>query len=206
MTTQIVLAGCGALGSRIALNIVQPDIQFVLIDNDKVAIENIPTSAYDYMDIGRDKTVALYGKLVDAIVPDGAYPTDHKLKDKKIVSKGQILSGVHNEHYPYTTLIIDAFDNGLARNLTAEAAEREVRQLDIVHIGVSPQGIGSIEWNDVWQRMDEQESVNDVCTHEVGRNLILLTSTVASIIINKYLQTGVMEDAYVDVDSISVYQ
>lgn len=206
MTTQIVLAGCGALGSRIALNIVTPDMQFVLIDNDKVAIENIGTSAYDYMDIGRDKTVALYGKLVDAIIPNGAYPTEHKLKDKRIRSKGQILSSTDMVNPGMRFLIIDAFDNGKARNLTADAGKWHNVHVDVVHIGVSPQGIGSIEWNATWQRMDERETINEVCTHEVGRSLILLTSTVASIIINTYLQTGEMKDAYVDVNKISVYQ
>ncbi len=200
MTTQIILGGCGALGSRIALNIVQSEMLFVLIDYEKVDKENIPTSAYDSMDIGRLKTVALYSKLVDAVASIGAFPGEHKLKNKKIVRPGQILSGTR---YP-VNLIIDAFDNGMARNLTAIVAHDD--DIPVVHVGVSPQGIGSIEWNDVWQRMDEVESVNDVCTHEVGRNLILLTSTVASIIINKYLQTGIMEDAYVDVDSVSVYR
>jgi hypothetical protein len=47
--------------------------------------------------------------------------------------------------------------------------------------------IGAITWNEHWDVPTDIEEENQVCTHQLGRNVILLTSTVASIAINQYL-------------------
>ena len=45
--TEIVVCGCGAVGSLLALNIAHiPDVSFVLIDDDRIEEDNIATSAF----------------------------------------------------------------------------------------------------------------------------------------------------------------
>ncbi len=56
---KILLCGCGALGSQIALHLARPELEFVLVDDDRVEEGNVATSAYGQQHIGMHKVSAL---------------------------------------------------------------------------------------------------------------------------------------------------
>ena len=60
---KILLCGCGALGSQIALHLARPELEFVLVDDDRVEEGNIGTSVYGHQHVGMQKVKALAGIL-----------------------------------------------------------------------------------------------------------------------------------------------
>ncbi len=191
--SNIILCGCGALGSHIAMGIGHSDHEFLLLDDDTVASENIFTSAYSSESVGRLKAQALAQMLYRK------YSVNTLLYRKAITNKKQVVNHIG----PQPLLVIDAFDNIEARSYTIGLTAKAT-----VHISIGEHGIGAIEWDDVFQLPTDgyARGENPVCTNELGRNLILFTSTVASVIINKYLSTGVKESAYVDVNKLEIYR
>lgn len=189
----IIICGCGALGSYIAMNIANENTSLFLIDDDKVSKENVfnGTSAYTSDLIGKNKVDALSFLLYRK------YQIKSTPRIKTIRKPGQIL----NSLIPIG-LVVDTFDNVKARACTVKLG------VPILHVSIGEHGLGSIEWNNVYQLPETkfERGENPICTNEIGRNLILFTSTIASVIINKYLSTGVMESAYVNVERMEVYK
>ena len=58
---KIIIAGCGALGSHIAMQIAQEDMEFVLIDNDRVEAHNVltGTTPFALQHVGKKKVDVL---------------------------------------------------------------------------------------------------------------------------------------------------
>lgn len=195
MSDNIILCGCGALGSHIAMDIADPNRAMTLYDDDRIEVINVSTGTTIYSDehIGQMKARALSAILVRKYRSGIIHPiikTVSKPPTPLVLSKSPV------------DLIIDCFDNIEARAHTVVAG------VPTVHISIGEHGIGAIEWDDVFQLPSEgyPRGENPVCTNQLGRNLILFTSTIASIIINKYLSTGKRESAYVDVNSLEVYR
>lgn len=191
--SNIILCGCGALGSHIAMGIGREENFITFYDDDKVAQENVNngTSVYPSSAIGKQKMVAL------AVMLNRKYNTKAAGVGKTITSSNQLSHKIE-----VCDLAIDCFDNVEARACTVGL------ECPTVHISIGEHGIGAIEWDDVFQLPDDgyARGENPVCTNELGRNLILFTSAVASVIINKYLSTGVKESAYVNVENLEVYK
>lgn len=188
--SNIVLCGCGALGSYIAMQIAREGDFFMLYDDDKVERVNVRTgtSAFSWEHVRQYKARALgsmlmrkYGATANPITRTVDYPVAYPAE---------------------CNLLIDCFDNIEARAMTTIAG------IPALHVSIGEQGLGAIEWDGVFQLPSQgyERGENPVCTNELGRNLILFTSTVASIIINKYLSTGVKESAYVSVDKLEIFR
>ena len=56
---RIALCGCGAIGSWLALFLTSQEHSFVLIDDDRIEADNIPTSAFQYNQVGALKSCLL---------------------------------------------------------------------------------------------------------------------------------------------------
>lgn len=189
--TNIILCGCGALGSHIAMGIGRHGDRFTLYDDDKIEHVNVQTgtSAFSFENIGRWKSRTLAAMLVRKYGVDAENST-------RTVANPMAFSPDNCD------ILIDCFDNIEARAFTTVAG------VPTVHVSIGEHGLGAIEWDDVFQLPSQgyARGENPVCTNQLGRNLILFTSAVASVIINKYLSTGKKESAYVDVKSLEVYR
>lgn len=180
----IGIAGCGALGSHIATFIAEPDTEFLLFDFDTVDEQNVisGTSVYCINDIGLTKVRALSGILY------GRFAT------KAIPIHGDITTKRGLGNLATCSLVIDSLDNVEARSATC------LSNVPALHVGVSPQMIGAIEWDDTYElpALVDNPQPNEVCTHQLGRDLILLTAVVASTIIRRFLADGTKLTAVVN--------
>lgn len=165
MTIKIAVCGCGAVGSQVALMIAQPDMAFVLIDDDRIEENNLFTSAYSRQHIGAFKATVL-GEL--------------------LYRKAGCVSEVHTktlERGMFTfpcDLVLDCFDNVEARFLT--------RSNHTLHIGVSQERTGAITWDiDYILPLGLPRGQEQFCTHQVGRRIIRFTAAVAANVIDIWL-------------------
>lgn len=175
---KIAIAGCGALGSHIAIFIGQPEMQMKLIDYDRIETHNVVTgtSAYLSNHVGKFKTHVLQQLLYQK------YGIEAEIHNKRIETP---------KAFDNCDLIIDCFDNIAARKCTLNGSQ-------VVHVGVSPQLIGAVEWHDTYRLPEQTDSENQVCTHEVGRQIILATSVIAAGIIREFFASGTMRMAVVN--------
>lgn len=181
----IIIAGCGALGSRIAIDIARPEIDMILIDYDRVKEENIVTSAYTQQHIGMMKTSALGAMLY------------HKSKVESFEYRKTFNFDVRNIHWSKMmsqlsinpildqsqVLFIDAFDNIQARFFTTIW-----NKSNTLHASVGLHNLGAIEWNEVY-KLPTSDPDKDICTNMAGRNIIVLTAASAIVSINRFLDT-----------------
>ena len=179
----IIIAGCGALGSHIAWQIASYGDVFILYDDGKVEEENVfnSTSIYSKQHIGQLKTKALASLL------SYKYDAISMTVNKTVIQK--IGGGT-----PSYDLLIDCFDNVEARSCTLGI------RIPVVHVAIGEHGRGLVQWDDVYQLPDNgiPRGQNPVCTNELGRNLILFTATVASVIINNFLMGKGKENVIVN--------
>lgn len=172
---KIIIAGCGALGSRVALDLaLNEDVVFILVDNDRVGEENIGTSAYDRHQVGMPKAIA----LSELLWLRGCAETDPAIRfvDSKMEWAGDYL-------------VVDTFDNVQAREHTCG--------MNTVHIGVSTDRTGIILWDESYTLPEEPEDGLHICTHLLGRKILRLTATYAVNVIERYLETGEKRNALV---------
>lgn len=176
MTTisKIAVLGCGALGSRIALELADKDLWLELYDRDKVAADNIGPSAFSRFDIGKSKAFALAGYVGGR--------NGNALARTVDVTKAKLAPA---------DLVIDCLDNAEARNYMMRRVE-----LPIVHVGVN-WGVGEVVWG---KQLYFAEAGAPVCTHELGRGIIGLTAAVASVAIQTYLATMNKANYLINVD------
>lgn len=166
----IVLLGAGALGSHIAMQLAAPDQHWMLIDDDRVAEDNILTSAYSSEHISILKVHALEEMLIRKCnqIEVDARPT--RMEWGTLWSERDI--------------VLDCFDNAASRRLTIGVNH-------CLHVAVSPERIGVIHWEGIFQHADTSEEAGQhICTHQVGQQIIQLTATVAVGVVREYLSTG----------------
>ncbi len=191
--TNIILCGCGALGSNIAMAIARERDNIALYDDDKIESINVTTgtTVYSSEHIGQHKSRIL-ARLLARKFGTAVFPSVTTVK-KSI----EILR-------PEAELIIDCFDNVEARVMTMPSHMK----IPTIHVSIGEQGLGAIEWDDIYQlpQTDYARGENPVCTNELGRDLILFTSTVASIIINKYLSTKTKQSVYVMPNTLEIFK
>ncbi len=167
---RIIIGGCGALGSQIALLLAMPGRSFVLYDDDTVGEENIHTSAFWEHQVGTRKVIALaemlYQKDCHAVPYHGTVTTSTRAD--------------FGDFGP--ALIVDTFDNTEARQVFTRTG------FPTLHVGVSDGGTGSAIWDEAYivpQGLPRGE--NPVCTHLLGRVLLQYTAVVGAAIADRWL-------------------
>ncbi len=170
MTTKIAICGCGALGSWIALFLARPEIEFLLIDDERIEEHNIATSAYYSHHVGAWKANVL-AEMVWRKGQSRATVSTHTLK---VWTPDKLLR---------SAVVVDAFDNVAARNLT--------RTSNTFHVGVSEDRTGAVEWDKNYTLPMQQfeRGQNPVCTHHLGAPIIRFTAACAAGEIERYLAT-----------------
>lgn len=173
MVNTIVFAGCGALGSLIASHLnCDPEIEFVLIDDDIVEEVNIGTSVYEMIQIGIPKVQAL-GTLL--------YRRNRRTCYGQNTTVRREMTYIPDDH-----LVIDTFDNPRTRNFTRTCS-------NVLHCGVSPDFTGSILWDEVCPEFEVEfeRGESQFCTRQVGAQILRLTAIKSCDIVEAYLASGI---------------
>lgn len=169
MTTKILVAGCGSLGSHIALMLARygTPIEFTLLDFDRIEEKNIGNQVYTRRQIGLPKVSALSNILSDV----GAFkvtPVNRKLTTQTQWNRDYRLD-----------IAIDAFDNAASRALLNDD--------NVLHCGVAL-GYGEVKWNSVYQF--PKDTPAEGCDVQAALTTTMITATMAVESILRYVNTG----------------
>ncbi len=179
----IAIVGCGALGSRIALELRGQEL--LLWDDDRVGEENVGASAYSVHHTGQFKAVVL-SELCARRGTRAEYVTETLNVD----NVGR-LSGM--------ALIVDCLDNAPSRRLLMGLAP------PTLHVGVSETSSGSCLWDHEGYSVPEdgyRRGENPVCTHQLNSQLLRMASTAAVGIIEDWATDGTVRSALVTASQI----
>jgi hypothetical protein len=187
----IILLGAGALGARIALEIATPGKSMRVFDFDRVDDTNVASGAtiYTSQHIGAPKATVL-ASLLYRRAGIQAWGNDQRVTADLV------------ENYDYfhgAELVLDCFDNREARGLTFAI------EAPVLHVAVSGAGTGVIAWNEYYHLPDADPGANPVCTHQLGRRLLVFTSAVASQVALEFLETGRQRNAVVAVAGMRIW-
>ena len=174
----IAIVGCGALGSRIALELAGQEL--MLLDDDRVGEENVGASAYSLHHAGRFKSIVL-----SELCARRSIRAQH---DTKTLASENV--GTLSE----MSLVVDCLDNAPSRSLLAGLPA------PTLHVGVSEMGSGSCLWDhDGYQVPDDgyPRGHNPVCTHLLSAQLLRMTATAAVGVIEHFLAESVSRSALV---------
>lgn len=168
-TPHILICGCGALGSQIALHLARPERTFTLIDDDRVEEANLLTTVYQARQVGVYKVDALADLLWRKC-------RAHASASRRTLDRPP--SGAYD-------LVVDTFDNPQARALTVGLP------CPTVHVGVSEARTGALAWDARYVLpTGARRGENPVCTHALGAPILRLTAALAANTIEDFLATG----------------
>jgi molybdopterin/thiamine biosynthesis adenylyltransferase len=172
--------------------------EYILIDDDTVEHNNVfnGTSAYYEHHIGKPKATTL-AEMVYLKSGANAVGLQTTVKRTEDLIK----------HKP--DIIVDCFDNLSARKMTVYSHDIQPN----LHIGVGI-GFGSVEWDtDYWQDIDTElennkteRNENPICTNELGRNIIIVTASIAVNQLNKFLRDGIRESVIIKENPMELYK
>jgi hypothetical protein len=185
---RIVIAGCGAVGSQVAWHIARRDHEFLLIDDDRIAEHNVTTGTtmYSLQHVGVQKAVAL-GELLWRRCGCRVEPHARTLETSRPIVRWK------------PELVIDGFDNSTARAITTHLHVERVR-VPTLHVGVSGARTGEITWDERYEVPPVTFQRGDVeapCTHELGRQILRFTASVAAGVVEHWIATGEKRDLVV---------
>lgn len=196
----VAIAGCGALGSQIAWHIADPELSFILIDDDRVAEENVVTgtSIYSMNHIGAFKAVVLGELLYRRCGAESEVVTRRMTMANRYTMIGGadlIVCSFDNTESRALLVGLPAFFDGPRGNwfelsdLPTQAVGRANRPT-VLQVGVSARRTGAIIWDEAYVLPAEEEAGDPVCTNLLGRKILRFTSAVASGIVEEFLETG----------------
>jgi len=175
---RITICGAGALGANLAESLIRSGVkQLKVIDRDRIEERNLSTQPYFRADVGSFKAKILSASLFRAV---GA---------KVQAECKELTSGNVRKFLKDTDLVIDAFDNSVAREaVTAFCLKKE---LPCLHTGMATE-YAEVIWNELYQV--PSDAMDDICDYPLARNLVTLTSSITSEVILRYIATGQKEN------------
>jgi molybdopterin/thiamine biosynthesis adenylyltransferase len=171
---RVVLCGAGALGSNLAENLIRQGFaQLRVIDRDRVEEHNINTQVYGEEDIGAWKVDVLRNRLFRnvGVELDGVRKELSDRTARKLLKDGDI--------------VIDTFDSSESR----ASVQRHCRSADTpcLHAGLFSD-YGEVVWDKQYRVPNDVGQ--DVCDYPLARNLVLLTVSVASESLIRFVLDG----------------
>ncbi|AUT01767.1 thiamine biosynthesis protein ThiF [Nostoc sp. CENA543] len=158
----VTICGVGALGANIAENLARSGFDnLTVIDCDRIEERNLSTQPYYRGDVGAFKAKILANNLYRAI----GTKIDAKTKELTSENTSQLLKD--------SQLIIDVFDNSVARQAVKDYADQF--QIPCIHAGLSAD-YAEVIWNEVYRVPSDVN--DDVCDYPLARNLVMLTVAV----------------------------
>lgn len=176
-TSLITICGAGTLGANLAETLARMGfVHLRLIDKDRVEMRNLSVQPYSRAEVGAPKARALANTLYRAI----------QAKVEPITT--ELTSSNAPELLKQSALVIDAFDNHLARAAVSQASR--TAGLPCLHIGFSSDGLyGSGIWEPHYRV--PRETPGDPCDYPLTRPFALLLSTLAARAITDFFRLGV---------------
>lgn len=183
---KIAIIGVGALGSMIADQLSARETELYFFDDDTVSKDNIRLSAYSINNVGEFKAKALQNILAQK------YGDIHQ--GFNITIEG--IHDVTNQIMP--DLIVDCLDNVATRKIF------HLTGIETVHVGLSIEKHGEVIWDEVMVFPENAPKRGEevICTREVGRPIIRMTSTIATRIIEEFFLNGTKRSVLVTEDTI----
>lgn len=162
----ITICGAGALGGNLAETLARMGFAHLrLIDKDRVAMRNLSVQPYGRAEVGASKARALANTLYRA-VQTRVEPVVMEVSE---ANAPDLLNG--------SALVVDAFDNHLARAAVSLAATS--RAWPCLHIGFSPDGLyGSGVWEPHYRV--PHATPGDPCDYPLTRPFALALSALAA--------------------------
>ena len=110
-----------------------------------------------------------------------------------MVTSAKDLTGLVKD--PSKTLFIDAFDNAESRNIFLT-----MKKANVLHIGFSASLTGEAVWNEVFTKMEasKKDTAIDVCEMTIARAYIFSLTSMAAIVINRFIEKGEKVNLYFD--------
>ncbi|MBD2213949.1 ThiF family adenylyltransferase [Nostoc linckia FACHB-104] len=159
----VTICGAGALGANITENLARSGFdKLTVIDRDRIEERNLSTQPYYRSDVGAFKAKILANNLYRAI----GTKIDSKTKELIPANTNQLLKD--------SQLIIDVFDNSIARQTVKDYAEKF--HIPCLHVGLSAD-YAEVIWNQVYRVPSDVN--DDICDYPLARNLVMLTVAVA---------------------------
>lgn len=147
---RVVIVGCGALGSHVAL-FLRNEGQLVLIDGDRVEAKNVLSQHHGKAAVGKNKAQALAGSLAL-----GSGIKAQVVGFSLTANNVEVLLGDAD-------LVIDCTDNAMTRHL--------MRGVNVVHaaLAAGEEGYGQVTWDTWGYKADANDGAKPTC--HAGENL-----------------------------------
>lgn len=178
----VTICGAGALGANITENLARSGFgKLKVIDRDRIEERNLSTQPYYRSDVGAFKAKILSNNLYRAI----GTKVEAETKELTSANIAQLLKD--------SQLIVDVFDNSVARQAVKEYSDSASADLSVrrgvpcLHAGLSAD-YAEVIWNDVYRVPSDIN--DDICDYPLARNLVMLTVAVACEAIVFFVATG----------------
>jgi molybdopterin-synthase adenylyltransferase len=184
----VTVCGAGAVGANLTENLARTGFQHLkVIDRDRIEERNLSTQPYYRSDVGAFKAKILSNSLYRALGVKVAAET----KELTAANAKQLLDK--------TTLIIDAFDNSVARQVLKEYSD--ATQVPCLHVGLAG-SYAEVIWNPDYRVPSPNQ--DDICDYPLARNLVLLAVSIASEALIKFITTGETQSFTVTLKDLAI--
>jgi molybdopterin/thiamine biosynthesis adenylyltransferase len=184
----VTVCGAGALGANITENLARAGFgKLVAIDRDRIEERNLSTQPYYKSDIGAYKVKILSNTLYRAL----GVTIDGRAKELTATNAPQLLRD--------TTLVIDTFDNSVARQAVKDYCKQA--QLPCLHVGLASD-YAEVIWNDIYRVPSPAN--DDVCDYPLARNLVMLAVAVACEVLINFVASGQQQSFTVTLGDFAV--
>jgi len=184
----VTVCGAGALGANITESLARSGLaKLKVIDRDRIEERNLSTQPYYRSDIGAFKAKILANSLYRAL----GVNLEAESKELIATNAGQLLGS--------TSLVIDTFDNSVARQAVKDYCESA--NLPCLHVGLGGD-YGEVICNQVYRVPSPAN--DDVCDYPLARNLVMLTVAVACEVIVTFVATGKQQSFTVTLGDLAV--
>jgi hypothetical protein len=156
-----------------------------VIDRDRVEERNLSTQPYFRTDIGAQKAKILANSLFRAV----GVRVEAVTQELTSGNADKLLSGI----------VLDCFDNSQARRAVTDSCLRQ--NLICLHIGLAS-GYAEFVWNEVYRVPSDAQ--DDVCDYPLTRNLVLMSTAIASETLIKFIVSGAKENLSLTFDDLQV--
>ncbi len=168
----VCVCGAGALGANLSESLARQGFRHLrVIDRDRVEPENLCTQPWQRQDVGTPKARLLANLLFRAV----GVEIDAKVKELGAGNAAKLIRGAD--------LVVDCFDNSVARGLVGEAARANGQAC--LHVGLAAD-YAEVIWDEIYRV--PSASQDDVCDYPLARNLVQLAVASACEVIIGFLR------------------
>jgi molybdopterin/thiamine biosynthesis adenylyltransferase len=184
-----IICGAGAIGSNMIETMARQGFKkFTVIDFDRVDDHNRHTQIYGRRDIGQLKVNAVKTRIFDlmGVTVESISKKLEASNIKKLLTAGSI--------------VVDGFDNSESRRLVTEYCH--ANKIQCLHVGLY-KDCAEIHWNEGYHIPNTVKGL-DVCEYPLARNVILMAISVATEVIIRYLDKGMIENYLITLGDMKI--